>query len=103
VYIEKEWMEYESRAGRISLLRGLLFYRENCAGSPFKIYVQRRKNKKTMYIYTNNGNNSVCRVGVKFRVCGCDIQKSDPINRHKKKKKNKKFDMKGDQFHSSRN
>lgn len=29
VYIEKEWMEYESRAGRISLLRGLLFYREN--------------------------------------------------------------------------
>jgi hypothetical protein len=68
-----------------------------------KYMYRERKNKKTMYIYTNNGNNSVCRVGVKFRVCGCDIQKSDPINRHKKKKKNKKFDMKGDQFHSSRN
>ncbi len=38
-----------------------------------------------MYIYTNNGNNSV--PGWKFRVCGCDIQKNDPINRHKKKEK----------------
>ena len=48
-----------------------------------------------MYIYTQITEITVCRVG--NSVCGCDIQKSDPINRHKKKKK-KGIDMKRDQL-----